>query len=242
MPSASEVLEILDGLGIAVTGSIVNDAAGSGRLYVFVGVVRDSENHQVPSNRKLIEAKAILAERGVDIEFILTDEQQKDAEAGLRATLLHSFGGVLRNVFLSTEGRRANVWLDLKTAVESQSLTEINAKAAVFLNEVGLELQALSATASQNLPSKTACLRTIRQLAPVLPSRLITDLRAREFVIPSDDWMARRLDLLRKAGVVIRLQDGRYALSMAGLTALGSAKDASSPDITRLLALAHGHQ
>ena len=56
--------------------------------------------------------------------------------------------------------------------------------------------------------------------------------------MPSEGWMAHMADSLRKSGLVVRLKSGKYALSLAGLMALGSAKNAKSPDISRLLDLA----
>lgn len=240
MTDSSTILARLEELGIPVIGSLVKDAASSGYLYVFVEVIRNADNRQVPSNQALERAKDGLAELGIVIDFVLIDGQLRDAEAGLRATMLHSFGYLVRNVFLSTEGGSANVWLDPKADIDQKTLGAMKEKAEVFLREVGLDLRGINSTTAEKLPSKTACLRAIRELSPVTPARLAEFLREKGFVVPSADWMARRLDVLRKAGVVTWLQGGRYALSVAGLINLGTAKNATSPDVKRLLALAFG--
>jgi len=238
MLSAQEVEQFLLAAAIPVSGSAIRDAEGDGLYYVFVEVRRDARGRQEPSNTTLDAIKALLEEKGALVDFVLTDGAKRDAEAGLRATLLHSFGGAIRNSFLSSETREAFVWVVPKRQLSDTELDEIGAKAKVFLDDVGLKLGNITTTTGENLPSKTRCMTMLRQVAPVTCSQLAELLRQREFVVPSDDWMTRRLDALRKAGLVVRMKSGFYAVSLQALKGLGTVKGRTSPDVSRLLALA----
>lgn len=212
-------------------------AVSPGHFNVFVEVQRSPLNKQMPSNFELNNIRDQLSARGVTIDFLLLDGRMYDIEAGIRATLLHSFGSVLRNAFLSATGRKASLWLDPKKEFDSEIQNRIREKSELFLAEVGFQLQGIASTADQNLPTKTVILKAIRLNAPILLETLGELLRANEFSVPSADWLARKLDALRKSRNVIRLSDGKYALTYESIIALGSAKGASSPDVRRLLAL-----
>jgi len=235
-----EITKLLAERSIPVTGASLADTTSPDkpRVYVFVPVHRDSDNRQQPSNLQLSRAKEELGLRGIDLDFVLTDGDRRDVEAGLRATLLHSFGSLIRNSFLSVAKQRATVWLDLKAGLDSTALNAITIKAQIFLNEVGLSLGEISSTAADNLPTSTSILLVIRRASPVTAPAIKTELQKGSLTVPSDDWLSRRLDLLRKHGSVVRNHDGSYALSYQALKQLGSGKDSESPDVNRLLRLA----
>lgn len=241
MLKAQDVERILLADGIPVSGSAVRDSVADGRYYVFVEVKRNARGRQEPANAKLHSMKASLQEKGVLVDFILTDGARRDAEAGLRATLLHSFGGAVRNSFLSSEVRNAFVWVVPKRQLTDDELDSIGQKAKVFLDEIGLELVHVTTTTGENLPSKTRCMTMLRQVAPATSAQLAVALREAGLVVPSDDWMTRRLDALRKAGLVVRTKAGCYALTLPALKRLGTVKGQASPDVSRLLALAWRH-
>ncbi len=238
MINASEVEEQLLAAGIPVTGAAVRGAEGDGAFHVFVEVRRDARGRREPSDAQLDNAKAMLHQAGVVVDFVLTDVTVRDAEAGLRAMLLHSFGASVRNCFLASHGRDAFVWIVPKRQIADVEHREIVERARSFLGDVGLVLQQLTSTTGENLPSKSRCLVSLRLSAPVAPPQLAQRLREEGFVVPSDDWMVRRLDVLRKGGMVIRMKSGNYALTLHALRSMGSVKGARSPDISRLLALA----
>lgn len=196
---------------------------------------------QEPSPRRVQQQagqRPRLAEQGVGVEFLLTDAHAQDVEAGLRATLLHAFGGSVRNVFASVQGPKASIWIEPKHQLAEDELSAIKNRASKFLDEVGVRLEFLTTTVDENLPSVYLCLRVIRQHAPIDPLKLTELLRVRGFVIPSDDWLLRRLDAMRRSGRLVRQDGGRYSLTLAALRDLGTVKGRSSPDISRLLALA----
>jgi len=241
MFNEAELERRLIAAGIPVSGSAIRDSEDGSSFHVFVEIRRDSRGRQEPSNVQLEVAREELRAVGVQIDFVLTDAMMRDAEAGLRATLLHSFGNVIRNSFLTRQGREAFVWVVPKRQLTEDELGEVSAKARILLRELGLELAHITPTTGENLPSKTRCLTMLRLLAPVSPEVLAAKLRVAGFVVPSDDWMMRRLDALRKAGQVVRLKSGLYAVTLLTLRGLGTVKGRESPDLSRLLALAKRH-
>ncbi len=232
------LVELLRRRSVEIVGRIVEDQAGNGRYFVFVSVSRDSANKQVPSNRTLRQISEEALRAGISVEFVLTDSRQLDVEAGLRATLLHSFGQLIRNVFLQLERGRAIVWIDPKVEIEERAIAAMEEKASLCLKQVGFEFLEIASTKNESLPSKLVCLRAIRLMSPVLAGDLIKKLKSDGFVVPSDEWMNRRLDALRKSGQIVRETTGRYMLTLAGLQGLGSRKDRNSPDVARMLAVA----
>ncbi len=238
MTDKAKIEAFLREQGVVLSGCIVGDYFERPRFYVFVEVSRGKNNLQIPSNLKLTEFRNEFVRQGIDIEFILTDSKQLDIEAGIRASLLHSFGSLVRNVFLSTNGEIANIWIVPKTKISNSDFTAIQKRIGVFLGNFGLEMGGLNQTSNENIPTKTACINVLRRIAPADLAKLGDALRKKGFTVPSEGWMAHMADSLRKSGLVVRLKSGKYALSLAGLMALGSAKNAKSPDISRLLDLA----
>lgn len=238
MTSRANLLNALKQLSVPVVGTIIEDFEAEIN-YVFVEVVRDRENKQKPSNLSLRAVKQQLAESGFNVEFLLADQIGKDLEIGLRATLLMAFGNELRNVFLSIEKRRGKVWIEPKTQFGERVERAISKTIEIYLSNVDVTLESLIRTTDENLPSILACLNRIKLHAPVTQTVLLRDLVSRGFTVPSEDWLKRRLDTIRRAGKIVRLSDGGYVLTLASLRALGTLKNGSkSPDVTRMLALA----
>lgn len=241
MSKANLIHEFLAQLGINALGSPVSDDDSSKKYLVHVEITRDSDNRQVPSNKILIAAKNLLNQQhSIDIDFLLNNTQHKDIEAGLRANLLHSYGRDIRNAFLSIdESNAAHVWLDAKQVLDTEIISSIRKKCADYFLSFDIGLSSLDTLDSAiSVPSASVCLKVIRELAPVDLATLKIELEQRDFVIPSIDWLSRRLDTLRKSSKVIWLPGGRYALPMTTLRSLGTLKNRDSPDIKRFLKLA----
>jgi hypothetical protein len=224
--------------GIIHSGRIAEDIFDDKHFYVFIDVQRNSENLQVPSNKKLNDIKNEIALLGVNAEFILTDATKRSIEDGLRASMLHSFPEAIRNSFLTISGTKAQVWLVPKVAVTDDLIKDINQKIGIYLNVFDIEDFSVELTSAANLPSKIVCLTVIRNRSPANLADIVAILRGRHFTVPSEDWMSRMLDVLRRNGMIIRSKRGLYSLSLAGLKALGTSKGRRSPDIERILALA----
>lgn len=238
MPDIERICEALEAHGVESVGEIVADVEGLRRYFVSVSVNRDRDNRQVPSNRKLAEIKEVLLQAGISVTFLLRDAVAQDLETGLRATLLHSHIDHIRNVFLSIDKRSVHVWVEPKRELSESHYSDMAKRSAEFLALSDLELGALSSMSDASLPSQLACMDAIRLLAPATLPVIRDFLTMSGFTVPSEHWLTRRLDTIRRANKVVRLGSGSYALSAHGLQVLGTAKRRSSPDITRMLALA----
>lgn len=237
MDSLNLITSSLTEIGADTVGAIIQDSANENHFFVYVAIFRDQNNKQHPSNLQLNSARDVLGTHGLKVEFLLSDAISHDIEAGLRATIIHAFGGHVRNVFLSIESRKANIWLDPKKDLDADFLSQVESKTRRFLVDLDLELGSLLTTTNDNLPGKLVCLKVIRQLAPVSVNDLAKELLRREFTVPSDDWMTRRLDMLRKSHQVVRLANAKYVLSHSALSNLGTLRSGKSPDVSKMLAL-----
>lgn len=238
MTDPENVLALLHRMRIPVIGSVVENTIFPGNLFVHVAVTYGPNNKRIPSGRRLNEARHALRKQGITIEFIVTDSQIQDIEAGLRATVLHAFGEDIRSVFMSVTGVKADVWLEPKRKLNESVRDTVREKLATYLNEFNIELRSLAMTTDENLPSNLAILRAARHLAPVDINDLMSELLSREFIVPSLDWLRRRLDALRRKGQILWLEGDQYALTLASIRGLGTTKMRGSPDIARLLVLA----
>ena len=240
MTNQQLILNCLSAAGIAVGGLPIPDPGNDSRYFVFIATSSDAAGRLQPTRGTLNEAAASLAQQGLIVEFLLTDNQSKDIEAGVRATLLHSFPNDVRNVFLTVHRDIADVWIDAKRALDQSQRDAMKEKMEVFLRELELSLGAVSALGDANTPGKVAILNAIRVSAPSSPPEIAARLQRRDFVIPSNEWLARRLDALRRADEIVRLHDGTYGLTASALRSLGTSQQGRSPDVSRLLALARG--
>lgn len=237
MNKEASIVQVLNDSNIPVLGKVIEDSYEN--FYVYVPISRDSTQKQVPSNRVLNIAIEALSSQDIKINFLLTDAHFQDIESGLRATLLHSFGKIARNVFTSISKKDVDVWIDSKVSeIIKADRDNMEVKVKKFLEGFNLNLRSLSSLNDINLPSKMAILKTIRLKSPASKDEIINELRCKGFEIPSDDWMNRKLDLFRKSKNILRLKNGKYALTYVSISALGSSIGRASPDIERFLALA----
>lgn len=234
------ILDCLSAAGVAVGGSPIPDPANESRYFVIIATLLDAAGRLKPTRGTLNDAAATLAQQGLIVDFLLTDNQSKDIEAGVRATLLHSFPNDVRNVFLTIDRDVANVWIDAKRALDQSKRNAMKERIQVILRELDLSLGAVCTLGETNTPGKIAILNAIRVSAPSSPPEIASLLQRRDFVVPSNEWLARRLDALRRSNEIVRLHDGTYGLTASALRALGTSQKGRSPDVSRLLALARG--
>ena len=238
MSDESIITDFLAANDVAVYGHIIREGVDAQKYYVFVEVKRDGRNHQEPSNMRLASIKTSLLELGYVIDFILTDGAQRDIEVSVRASLLHSFGALVRNSFLSTTETGVVVWVEPKLGLTEDQARDIKQTINRALSLFDISLREVRLTRDDKLPSRTACLTVLRKISPADTALLSHELTARGLTVPSPAWLTRLLDNLRKNGQIIRLKSGHYALTLAGIKGLGTAKNANSPDLSRLLDLA----
>lgn len=237
MHSEQTILDVLAREGLAPEGRIVF-GGDTDIAFVPIAIARDTSGRQIPANSTLHRLASLLGQLGVNVQFLLRHERSEEIELGLRATILHSHIDHVRNVFASLEPARARVWIEPKHTLTEDQLLEIKARAHAFLQLFDITLAAILLTTEELLPSKLAMLSVIRQLSPASLPDIAQELARRGLPVPSTDWLARRLDALRKSSDVVRQSGGTYVLTRGALHRLGTVKSRRSPDLSRLLALA----
>lgn len=225
--------------GIQLAGAIIKDVRPGNHYFAIVPITRDSDGRQEPSHKRLEEARLSLHAQGYQIDFVLSERQASDVEGGLRAALTTAYGDSAVSVAVAFQGRRATVWVELADAIMSEAtVAAVREKINIYFASFEISELAVQITSRANLPSIFACLRIIRQLAPVDNDRLSVELQAAGFYVPSSEWLSHRLDAMRKGGRLVRLRNGTYTLTADALQKLGTTKGRRSPDVTRMLALA----
>lgn len=232
------ISEILLKQNIKISGEVVADRDVDGNFLVRVPVKRNAENKQTPSHVRLEEARKELESSGFNVSFLLTDELKNDIEAGLRATLLHQEGERIRNVFMSSTAGAPHVWIEAKRELSDDIFNSIKKSTLRYLIEFNINPKSITTTSGYKFPSILVCTRCVRKHAPVDVSGVSSALSAEGFTIPSEDWLKRRLDTMRKDGIIIWVSGNKYCLPMTSIRKLGTSKTRMSPDVSRLLALA----
>lgn len=240
MSNSVLIVDELTRLGLTANSEPIRDSVDPNRYFVFLRVELDERGRQSPNRSAIETAVVALRERGLTVEVLLIDTLTLDIESGARASLLHAYPDAVRNVFLSVAKKGVSVWIDAKRSLDDEIRKSMVERLSIFLGQFDLAVDSLTTLGEGNLPGKLALLNTIRLGAPITLDALTARLTASGFAVPSDDWLKRRLDAHRRAGDVVRLHDGSYALSVATIRVLGTSQRGRSPDISRLLALARG--
>lgn len=231
---------VLNANGIGLAGKMVENPNVPGGVFIPIRTRRLSDGSHKPSKSLILSTKRQLEEIGNAPEFIFVNDKFEEAETSLRASMMVGFPDLFRNIFLSVEASKTNIWIDLKRPPSPEERARINELAERSMELFQLPAGAMLSLADIALPTRIEMLSCVRSMAPISSEELAVALTQRGRTIPSPDWINRQLDTLRKAGFVIRGRDHRYTLTLNALRRLGTAKNRRSPDVLRLLALAKG--
>jgi hypothetical protein len=132
----------------------------------------------------------------------------------------------------------AQVWVEQKKELTAEDRSVLAEHIQVHAELFALRGAKLHLMSESSVATPTEVLRVIRKLAPATCESVCKELESRGFSVPSLQWVNHRFDLLRKQGFVVRMEERRYALTREALHRLGTVKSKSSPDVSRLLALA----
>jgi len=236
------VRKILLRYDVELAGEVISDPAVKNGIYVPIRTYRTADGKRSPSHGELISLKNDLTEVGYFADFLLIDREAKSLEDGLRASLMHSFPDLIRNSFVSTTDDVAHIWIDNKRAALQQEENHLKNLIQKYINSVSINEFFIFYMTDELLPSNTEIMFVIRRVSPIGCEKLFEILKNDGYSVPSLDWLNRRFDTLRKAGLLIRRTDNTYVLTAEGLSRLGTRKNRNSPDLSRLLALARqGH-
>lgn len=241
MSNEEKIREILISHGIDLAGPIVKDDSDEMRSYAFIRATQDSAGKRIPSNFRLKQISDSLLEQNMHVSFIVTDNNIGSIEETIKSALMVSFPDLIRNAFISSPNRGALIWVEPKRFLSEADEAGIRKKCIDLLKVLGHSLDEVRFTSTENTPTRTVCLKCIRQNAPISKDKLAEALTNEGFHIPGGEWLPRMLDSLRKAGLVMRRKDGGFVLTYIALLNLGTTKGSGSPDIERALDLARRH-
>lgn len=239
MSDGPNISDELTESGIGLVGDPVQDASEENRFYVFIKITRNKLGFQRPSNYKLRRLSENFEKRNLHVAFIIVGDEGENVQATVKTILFRFFPDIVRNTFVASEDKGGvTVWVEPKKILTSKEEDTITSKTKDILQVLGIRLDAVKITSSENLPTRTACLNSIRLKSPLTQEELQMALIERNFHIPNEDWLSRMLDKLRRAGFILRRENGQFVLTLSGLRSLGSAKNGRSPDISRALDIA----
>jgi hypothetical protein len=235
MLDTDTIRKLIEHHGINGAGSIISSPDDPTHYYIPIVITSESAVHQ-----KLKTLKNILHDQDINLNFLVIHESNLDIEVGIRASLITSFPDHVRNVFLSSTGEAATVWIDQKVSLSKEQSAAIGVHVQKIAELHGIKKCNIGWIREGNVATKLELLASIRLLAPVDCAKLMEYLKSLHFDVPSEDWVNRKFDLLRKEGFLVRRADRRYVLTIQALKSLGTQKNRNSPDLRRLLALARG--
>lgn len=197
------------------------------------------ESHQT-SKRKLAALERALRERfEVDVQIsVSSDDESERVKQVVHGVLARRFDGLVTDVTAALlDAETASVWLDAENVTDLAIVEQITQSAKDALDLLGLTKSSVhvqSPVVSE--PTLLAILRAAKIHAPLTVEQL-HGLLSKEYVLPSVQWVASKLDLARKHRLVIRDRDGRFSLTELGLSVAPAGRGRNSSDVARALRL-----
>jgi hypothetical protein len=238
MTDMARIAQLLRDKELPIAGEIVSNPSTPNGYFVPLRLKRLGNGGKSPSGRTLALARSSLLGLGYRIDFILIDEEARHIEESLRASLLSSFPHDVRNSFFSSGDGHSQAWIEFKGQTDAETMVRLEEHIRKFAEVFSLKDLTMIRLGDTEAATKIETLSAIRQLAPVNVATLMGELVSQGLGVPSQDWMNRRLDALRRSYLVLRRGDGTYVLTAKALTQLGTRKDRRSPDVRRFLAIA----
>lgn len=227
----------LKNAGLELFGPILSDVAEPHHRFAFVSEQLKGKGGEKFTSRRRKIIRDRIREGGINLFFVIVNERELDVDQSVRRLVEDVYADGVSDVVVSHAAGQVTVWLISKRDLQDFELQGIAEHLRNYLSVLNLRLAKLEVIDSVAKPTSTTILRTIRKHAPVGQEELASALRAQSFELPGGRWLNHALDRLRKAGQVIRGQDGKYYVTYQTLLQLGTSKRRTSPDVQRLLAL-----
>ncbi len=186
--------------------------------------------------------KAIKKELVLNVEFLIyRGEEHENIENNLVDLLNKRFPEQVKNCFLSfPESDAIEVWLDVDQSVldeDNQGKKNIEEIIQQYFSLFDLTLKRIYWNIDKKeLPALMQILRILKIHSPVTDSGLIDLISEQGHATPSSKWINQKLDILRKQKLILRQENGLYALTYYGLSIVPHSKNKHSSDIYRALA------
>lgn len=117
-------------------------------------------------------------------------------------------------------------------------LQAVSSVARELFQLFGLQNPEVAYLGGVDYPTSLALLRAIKVSAPISKEALAHVLWGDKAAVGEVKWLQRKLDGLRKQGLIQRSKDGMYSLTSDGLVTAPHGKYRSSSDVERALLLA----
>lgn len=238
MLSDHRLTTIVEQHGVTLAGAVTPFEHDAGKFYVpidLAGIPSSEFAEQERVEKNLVGA---LIDAGYDAELYFINTPVQRVENNLRSILVSSFSAEIREVTILRNGLSLIVELSVNETSYSPAAKRISDFIQKFLRLIGIKNFSIESSRNQELLTKIEILSTVRLLAPITTIELSSHLAGKGYKDSTPAIIARRLDSLRKEGLLIRTKRGRYALTFNALHRLGTVKTGRSPDVSRLLALA----
>jgi hypothetical protein len=244
-PELNKVQQFLRELGF----HFVNDLRWNPHDMTVVATIPNSkigkkvENGKT-SNRQLTDIRKKIQEKlEINVEFLIQKSSDEEIiEDGLKFLLKEHFPALNLDCFISCPHPDVfDVWLNYEPSMEEQvenTLKSIVIKITDYLNLLSKTLGEIHRIQPDiKLPSLALILRVIKICAPSTPDLLEAEIKSKGFIVPSPQWLRKKLDLLRKQGMIIRQKDDSFVTTELALKIIPHGRYRSSSDIDRALAL-----
>ncbi|WP_322014886.1 hypothetical protein [Paraburkholderia sp. J12] len=203
-----------------------------------VAVVAHEGRHT--SRRQLnVLAKHLRERFDTDVQIIVSsDEANARIEGVLRDLFERQFPGIVKDVTASlTDSEAASVWIDAEYVSDLETIAAIETAARMLLSSFALHESEIYVQAPiVEEPTNVAILSAVKLLAPINLAELKRYLDG-DFHLPSENWLASKLDSMRKKGFVLRDHDGKFHLTEGGLSVVPISRRRNSSDVSRALRL-----
>ena len=237
MSSIDRIKEIVVDAGLSLAGEIAANPTAERTFFIPVMMKDTVKGHRNPSGKLLADVRKTLLEEGFIAEFLLKSDAYRNAEESLRHSLISSYPNLIRNSFLSGMDGLTQVWLETKKTLNQPNVERIEIHVQEFARRSSIKKIKVNLLNEIQTPTKIELLSAVRQIAPASLVDLRQDLVDRKLEVPSTDWLTRKLNSLKKDGLVVLTSAGDYVLTLDALRRLGTSKGRKSRDVVRILAL-----
>jgi hypothetical protein len=182
----------------------------------------------------------ILKKFGLSIEWVITQgELVATIESALLKLLQDRFPGVISSAIVSSlHVYPVSVWLEATPGAKVlPSIAAVSEVCKELLKVFGVKSLSVVYADSEELPSNPMILRCLKKHAPITGDHLAKKLKLEGLTIPDPRWLHKKLDTMRRNGLLVWLKGEKYSLTELALSVVPYGKTRNSSDVERALAL-----
>lgn len=236
------IKEILAELSVDYVEMVrINDVDRQVLLEISVDRVHEHAHDGFTTTEQLKRLEARLTKlSGLDVVVaIMPSQRLTDFETGLRAALKLRHTEIITDTYVTFPNCvKASTEVHLLKSVGQDVIEAIKNQVENYLHEGGIASLGVSFVQLNGVePNLIQILRALKVLSPVALSDLAAYLAKKGYSLPSERWLAAKLDAARKRGILLRQGNSTYVLTAAGLAAVPFTTSRNSSDVERMLYL-----